>query len=199
MDIQPAKVIGEELLCSGKWLRLKVVKWQDQNGKERRWETLERTSHGLDREVDAVEIVPILKKKGQPNQLVVIKQFRPPTGQYIIELPAGLVDEKEVPAKSAIRELREETGYVGKVVDDGPAIIFGMAISNTTCKIVTIEIDGDLPENLTPTPALEEGEFAEVILVPMDRILETMEVYRKEGCGIDGKIMMIGALMYRLL
>lgn len=31
----------------------------------------------------------------------------------VIEVPAGLVDEGETAEESAVRELREETGYVG--------------------------------------------------------------------------------------
>jgi len=171
---------------------LKNVKYLDEDLKERYWETLERTTHGEDREVDAVEIVPILKRKGKPTELVVVKQFRPPTGKYIIELPAGLVDSKEPILEAALRELREETGYIGKVADESLQLIFGMAISNTTCKVVTIVIDGDAPENMNPKQCLEPGEFAEVLLVPMDKILDTMEEYKKLGCGIDGKIGLIG-------
>ena len=59
----------------------------------------------------AVELVPIIKKKGETPQLIVIKQFRPPVGKYMIELPAGLVDSKESVVDAALRELKEETGY----------------------------------------------------------------------------------------
>jgi len=189
-DTKP-KVIGDELMVSGKWLKLKKVKYLDQKGSERIWETLERTTHGR-AEVDAVEIVGIIKKKGQVPLLVVIKQFRPPTENYIIELPAGLVDSNENPSVAAIRELREETGYVGKVVDESMTMLFGMAISNTTCKIVTVEIDGDLPENQNPKQELEDGEYVEVMTIPMDKILERMKDFQTQGYGLDGKILMIG-------
>jgi len=41
---------------------------------------------------------------------VLVKQFRPPVNDYVIELPAGLVDEGETPEQAAIREMKEETG-----------------------------------------------------------------------------------------
>lgn len=36
-----------------------------------------------------------------------------------IEVPAGLVDAGEGAEQSAVRELKEETGYVGEVVKEG--------------------------------------------------------------------------------
>jgi len=44
------------------------------------------------------------------------KQFRPPVGKVVIEIPAGLVDAGESGDETAVRELKEETGYVGRVV-----------------------------------------------------------------------------------
>lgn len=66
--------------------------------------------------IDGVGIVAILQKPGGP-EIVLQKQFRPPIDKVVIEVPAGLVDEKESAAQSAVRELKEETGYVGTVAD----------------------------------------------------------------------------------
>ena len=41
------------------------------------------------------------------------KQFHPPIGKVCIEVPAGLIDAGETPEECAVRELKEETGYVG--------------------------------------------------------------------------------------
>lgn len=38
----------------------------------------------------------------------------------MIEVPAGLVDEGETAEQSAVRELKEETGYVGQVTESSP-------------------------------------------------------------------------------
>lgn len=35
----------------------------------------------------------------------------------MIEVPAGLIDPNETPEQCAIRELKEESGYVGEVVE----------------------------------------------------------------------------------
>lgn len=44
------------------------------------------------------------------DKLVVIRQYRYAIGDYIYELPAGLVDDAEGLASCAVRELKEETG-----------------------------------------------------------------------------------------
>lgn len=79
--------------------------------------------------IDGVGIVAILQKPTGP-EILLQKQFRPPINKVTIEVPAGLVDENETAAETAIRELKEETGYVGIVVDDawgvGPVMWNGM-------------------------------------------------------------------------
>ena len=43
----------------------------------------------------------------------------------VIEVPAGLVDEGESAEESAVRELREETGYVGVASEVSPVLFNG--------------------------------------------------------------------------
>ena len=50
---------------------------------------------------------------------MVIMQYRPPVAATCVEFPAGLIDEGETPEQAAVRELKEETGYEGKVSCDG--------------------------------------------------------------------------------
>lgn len=45
-------------------------------------------------------------------ELLLVKQYRKPCEMVSLELPAGKLDEGELPETCAIRELREETGYV---------------------------------------------------------------------------------------
>ncbi|MCE2604053.1 NUDIX hydrolase, partial [Pseudomonas aeruginosa] len=59
----------------------------------------------------AVAIVPITND----GKLVMVKQFRYPTGKVILEIPAGKIDQGETdPLLTAKRELKEETGYTAQ-------------------------------------------------------------------------------------
>ncbi|CAD7968481.1 unnamed protein product [Amoebophrya sp. A120] len=52
------------------------------------------------------------------EKILLVKQFRPAVNAFTLELPAGLVDHhrNETVTEAALRELKEETGYVGKVI-----------------------------------------------------------------------------------
>ena len=55
----------------------------------------------------AVCCVPIL-----PNgKIVLIRQYRYAVKEEMIEIPAGKLDQNEIPEKCALRELEEEIGY----------------------------------------------------------------------------------------
>lgn len=45
------------------------------------------------------------------NEVILIKQYRHPIEESILELPGGFVDKDEAPETSIARELQEETGY----------------------------------------------------------------------------------------
>lgn len=45
------------------------------------------------------------------HKIVVIHQFRPSLKKWLLELPAGTIEDNEAPLDCAARELEEETGY----------------------------------------------------------------------------------------
>ena len=99
------------------------IRYADPTGRERLWEAADRTTKPKGSDVDAVGIVAILEDKSASSSqsiphLLLQKQFRPPVNKVCIEVPAGLVDPGEGPEQSAVRELKEETGYVGEVVKE---------------------------------------------------------------------------------
>ena len=55
----------------------------------------------------SVVIVPI----DSDDNVVMVRQYRHPVGKYLLEAPAGNIEDLELPLESAQRELQEETGY----------------------------------------------------------------------------------------
>jgi len=55
----------------------------------------------------AVVILPLFGD----GRVVFVRQHRYPTGEVLVELPAGKLDSGEQPAACAARELEEETGW----------------------------------------------------------------------------------------
>jgi len=45
------------------------------------------------------------------DDVLLIRQYRHPAGQVLLEAPAGRLEAGEAPEVAALRELREETGY----------------------------------------------------------------------------------------
>lgn len=66
---------------------------------------------------DAVTCVVILKMPEQEPKLLLTREYRYPTGQFLLSPPAGLLDPEDESTKSPIltaakREIQEETGIV---------------------------------------------------------------------------------------
>jgi len=67
-------------------------------------------------------------------EILLQKQFRPPLNKVVIEVPAGLIDAGETAEQAAIRELKEETGYIGTVTETSP-VMFNGTSSSAICRI----------------------------------------------------------------
>ena len=64
----------------------------------------------------AVVLVPV----DADGRLLMVRQYRHPAGRWLLELPAGGVDERDAtPEAAALRELREETGHRGTLTRIG--------------------------------------------------------------------------------
>ena len=171
-----------------KWIGLQELTYMDPNGIERKWDCavrLTRNSSG----VDGIGILTILKyNDGRPDELLLEKQFRPPTGGVCIEMPAGLIDKNEPIWTAALRELREETGYVGKVINEGPIIFNDPGFTNTNMSIVTVEVDMSLPEKQNPKANMEDNEFIECFKIPLSKFPEEIGKLYEQGYKLDARL-----------
>jgi 8-oxo-dGTP pyrophosphatase MutT (NUDIX family) len=65
--------------------------------------------------VDQLDYLAILARTPD-GRIPVVRQYRPALEAFTWELPAGLVEKDEDPAKASARELLEETGYPARAV-----------------------------------------------------------------------------------
>ncbi|XP_034719299.1 ADP-sugar pyrophosphatase [Etheostoma cragini] len=182
-------IVKEELMAEGKWLKLEKTTYVDRAGKTRTWETVKRTTRQTNTETDGVGIIALLKRTLHKDCVVMVKQFRPPLGCHTLEFPAGLIDEGETVEAAALRELKEETGYKGEVVGVTPVTCLDPGLSNCTTQIIMVNINGDEGENINPKQELGDGEFVEVILLPLDEFQKKIDdLMKKEKIVVDAKV-----------
>lgn len=104
--------------------------------------------------IDAPEWVNVIALTPE-RRIVLVEQYRHGVDEVTLEIPGGMVDEGELPEKSARRELLEETGFtsndwrsLGKV-SSNPAIL-----SNFTHFFVA--------EDCRKTSGQQPGQFEDI-------------------------------------
>lgn len=163
----------------GKWLDFEEVEYIDSFKKVRSWENISRTTKG--------GAVAMIVKKGK--KIVLVRQFRPPIDNFILEFPAGLVDGGEAYETAALRELKEETGYIGKVTGVTCPVYSSPGMTNETTALVYVDVDESIAENLSPKPQMEQTEDIEVLCVELKNLKNFLEERYKSGDFIDAKVM----------
>ncbi len=165
---------------SGKWIHYRVAEFTDPGGTNRRWEYVDRTDDRI-----AVIIVPVCRPS---NDLIFARQYRPAMGRDVIEFPAGLVDEGESFAETAIRELREETGYSGQVIWESPVLCSSPGVTSERTCLVGVEVDDKMPANRAPEAACEEDEWIEVVRIKHENAAARLLELSKDNVIIDSRI-----------
>jgi ADP-ribose pyrophosphatase len=81
-----------ETLWHGKWIKVIGKTYRVREDKTELWECIERTTRKSD--VDGVDVMATFDDQGT-EKMIVIANFRAPVQNFVLELPAGLLDEGE--------------------------------------------------------------------------------------------------------
>lgn len=111
---------------------------------------------------DWVNVVAVTLDGAGRDCFVMVRQFRHGNKRISIEFPGGVVDPGEDPARAAVRELLEETGYRAERVSLLGSINPNPAIMNNRCHTYLAE-GVECVAELSP----DRDEFLEMELVPV--------------------------------
>ena len=100
------------------------------------------------------------------NKIILEKQYRYAYDEILYELPAGKLEEGEIPEVAAKRELLEETGYeANKLIDYG--------VMYPTCGYSNEKIYLYVADGLSKKQRnLDEDEFIDIEFVEIDKVVE---------------------------
>ena len=184
------KVKNIEKLADTKYLKLYSADYINKKGTLRNWTIASRKSiedlnnKFFDNGEDQPDAVVIIAKHIEEDKLVLIRQFRVPINDYVIELPAGLVDEGENFIETVKRELKEETGLDFVKIDEertNKKVYVSVGMTDESISLVYCTCSGN-PSNEN----LEDDEDIEVILVSKE---EAKEILKTEK-NIDVKALL---------
>jgi ADP-ribose pyrophosphatase len=166
------KEVKREKIYKGTLLGLRRDTVKLPNGKKTTREIVEHPG--------AVAVVAITKDK----ELVLVRQFRKPTGEVLLELPAGVPKKGEKAEVTAQRELEEETGFHAKKIKK---VWEGYASPGYSDEIIKFCLAEDM---IQMKQNMDEDEFVEVDLVDIELCRDML----KAGKIRDNKTM-IGIIL----
>eukprot|EP00922_Rhytidocystis_sp_ex-Travisia-forbesii_P021836 GHVS01031987.1.p1 GENE.GHVS01031987.1~~GHVS01031987.1.p1 ORF type:complete len:268 (+),score=30.59 GHVS01031987.1:83-805(+) len=170
----------EEIGGKGAWMHLQKIHYVDGHNNTRSWERYQRTTaHPSGDQADSACAVAVLAEGGVSKHVLAIKQYRPSMDKFTIEFPAGLIDEGEDATQTAVRELNEETGYLGEVVCVGPRLAQSVLGAEST-QLVVLKVDLDKPENANPKQCSTDAADIEIIKLPMDNLMPAFRALQNE-------------------
>ncbi len=168
------EILSRKIVWKGSFMSAVEITYRDARGAVRTWEALERV--GIGGIVVMVGITPA-------GTVILEKQFRPPLGRDVIELPAGLVEPGENMEEAAKRELIEETGWSAKNLEylaEGP-ISTGASTESLRAYLCTgLEHVGK--------NGGDDNEIIEVIEVPLANAQEFLQERQHQGVLVDLKV-----------
>ena len=118
------------------------------------------------------------------DRATCVRQYRHPSGQVLLELPAGHLEPNESPASCAHREFEEETGLrVGSLRSLGSF----MPVPALSRFRMHMFLGSDLSEG---TAKLDETEILEVVRVPIRELREQIINDQHDNAGLTYTVLL---------
>ena len=136
----------------------------------------------MERKDSAVSLI-IIARLIPSGRYVLIRQYRPAVEGYVYGFPAGLSETEDV-ARDALRELREETGYHGRITEMSPPLKSNSGLMNNNVVIAKVDIDEAEKRNMDPRQELEISEEIEVLLLPGEEVRQFLLMEKEKGYEI---------------
>lgn len=129
------------------------------------------------------------------DDLILVKQFRKPLNRHVIEFPAGVIDKGETPEETIIRELREETGFDGKIEKMLPTTCKSAGITNEILHVAIMKC-----EHPPKSQDLQGDENIEVICLNTknEDIQSFINKEEKQGVMFDSNVRLYLELLQTL-
>lgn len=124
-----------------------------------------RTGEVLSHEiVEGPDGVAVLALTGE-REIVLVEQYRPAIRQSSLEIPGGLMEAGEDAATTGLRELQEETGFVGT-----DARVLGTLALNPSWETSRVHVVLVVGARRAAPQDLDAGEDVRVRSVPVDGV-----------------------------
>lgn len=144
--------ISSRHIYSGRIINVRVDTVRLQNGRE---STREIVDHA-----PSICVVPV----DADGNVLMVRQFRKPVDQFLLEVPAGGIEEAETPEEATRRELQEEIGHTTGNLH--PLSAFWLApgwCSEFMYSFLATELEPAVLDS-------DEDEFIEVVRVPLAEV-----------------------------
>lgn len=112
----------------------------------------------------------VLVRRGEAGPEVLLASRRTRRGELVWGLPKGLVESGESAEDTAVREVREETGYSGKVRETLGEVSYWFVWEGTRIRKT---VHFFLMEDLGEPPGERDAEMEEVRWFPIDEAVRT--------------------------